>query len=313
MSDMKEAAIYLHEMEVAEQKTAQEKADRERMLKEEAESRYDHLKNDRRKVQEAFLEYKKMVKDVCLQYAIEGMMETAIAKTALETKDQNMLHGLVNNYIQEAGGATNILMRASGKTYLLDTIKEEVEEVTDTIIAKADPQDPNTFVVDKKDVKQMMDKLNKNDDYEEVKSAIAVRVVGAEDSFVTNAQAEKEKINDIMLKAEDKCKAADADTEMSDEVKDEIKQEATREMKRELTRINETPKKAIFDEMVRLFSTSSLKNQRPGFIQENGHIDQERVYNTVKTMYTLVETLSTSKLERVDEAFIASVMEDMKK
>ena len=311
MSEFKDAAIYLHEMEQARIEADKIKADNDKFIKESAEERYDHLRNDRRKIQQAFSEYKLMVKDVCLAYVIEGMMNPAIDLSTLEPKDQNMVHGLVNNYIKEAGGASAILARIGNKTSLLDTIKEEVEEVSEEIIAKADPQNPETFVVDKEDVEKMMKKLNANDDFDEVKSAIAIRVVGAEDSFLSNAQAEKEKIKEIMLKAEDKCKSVDADTEMSDEVKDDIKQEATRMAQREISRINNMPKKSVFDEMVRLFSQSAVKNNRKEFLLESGHANIDRIYSTVKSMYTLLETIQSSKLERVDEAYIDNALKSI--
>lgn len=311
MGEFKETAKYLYETKQEEQRKAQEIAEQAQRLEEEAIDKYYHAKEDAQKVRAAYLEFKSMVKDTCLQYAIEGMMETAIEKASLSDRDQNMLHGLVNNYIKEAGGAGNILIASNGKTLVLDLIKEEVEETSAEIIAKADPKDTNTFVIDKKDLELMMDKLNKNDDFEDVKTAIAVRVVGAEDSFITNCQAEKQKMDDIMTSAEDKAKEIDADPNMDDDVKEEIKQEAVNNAKRKIFMMNESPKKAVYDEMVRRLSRSAIRDQREAFLQENGHIDTERVYTTVKTMYTLMEALSTSKLERVDEAFIESVMKEI--
>lgn len=311
MGEFKESAKYLYEMEQTEQKKAQALREEAQRLEEEAIDKYYHAKEDAKKVRAAYLEFKSMVKDTCLQYAIEGMMETAIAKASLSERDQNMLHGLVNNYIKEAGGAGNILIASSGKTIVLDTIKEEVKETSEEIIAKADPSDTNTFVIDKKDLEVMMDKLNKNDDFEDVKTAIAVRVVGAEDSFITNCEAEKQKMEEIMTQAEDKAKEVDADPNMDDDVKEEIKQEAANAAKHKIFMMNESPKKAVYDEMVRRLSRSAIKDQRGAFLQENGHIDTERVYTTVKTMYTLIEALNTSKLENVDEVFIESVMKEI--
>ena len=155
MGEFKESAKYLYEMEQAEQKKAQDKIDQEKKLEEEAIEKYYHAKEDARKVMDAYLEFKTMVKNTCLQYAIECMMETAIEKADLSERDQNMLHGLVNNYIKEAGGAGVILTGCNGKTVVLDLIKEEVEETTDVIIAKADPKDTDTFVIDKKDLENM--------------------------------------------------------------------------------------------------------------------------------------------------------------
>lgn len=311
MSELRESALYLYEAEEAAKKAAADKMEAQRRLDEEAIEKYEHLRFDRRKIQEGFMDYKRFVKDVLLQYTIEGLMDTVIDQKALEENDQNLLHGLVENYIKQGGGADAILRRCANKTILLDTIKEEVEVAAEEIIAKADPKDPDTFIVDKDDVAKMMKKLTTNDDYNEVKSAIAVRVVGAEDSFITNNQAEKEKLKEIILKAEDKCKEVDADPDMNADTKEAIKQEAMQIAQRETVRIKESPRKAIFDEMVRLFSNSAMKNQRKKFLTESGNINAERVITSVKTMYALIETLNSTKLEKVDEAFIDEVMKEV--
>ena len=311
MGEFKESAKYLYELEQNNKKKAQALKEEAQRLEEEAIDKYYHAKEDAKKVREAYLEFKSMVKDTCLQYAIEGMMETAIEKASLSDRDQNMLHGLVNNYIKESGGAGNIFVASSGKTLVLDLIKEEVEETSEEIIAKADPKDTNTFIIDKKDLELMMNKLNKNDDFEDVKTAIAVRVVGAEDSFITNCEAEKQKMEEIMTSAEDKAKEIDADPNIRDEVKEDIKQEAVNNAKHKLFMMNESPKKAVYDEMVRRLSRSAIRNHREAFLQENGHINTERIYTTVKTIYTLIEALNTSKLEKVDEVFIESVMKEI--
>ena len=310
MSEAKESALYLHNLLEQEAEAQQRAAENEKIQHEEFMQKHDSLVYDRIRLREAYNDYKIGVKNVCLQYVIEEMMSTAMKKS-LNEMDQNMLHGLVENYVNTKGGASAILSRCIGKTYLLDTIKEEVEETSEEIIAKADEKDPSTFVVDKEDITKLLNKLRSNDDFEDVKSAIAIRVVGAEDSFVDNCKAEKEKMNDILLKAEEKCKAADEDEKMSDEVKDQVKQEAQRECKRALNALNEAAKPAIFDEMVRRFTLSSVRLNRKNYILESGKVDTERVINTVSTMYTLIETLSTSKLENVDEAFISETLAEL--
>ena len=310
MSEAKERALYLHNLFEQNAAKAEESAKQEKILREEAMAKYESLTQDRFKLRDAFNEYKVCVKDVCLQYVVEELMSTALAKSVGE-KDQNMLHGLVEHFIRENGGANKILSNCKGKTYLLDTIIEEVEEETEEIVAKADPEDPSTFVVDKEDIGKLIDKLNKNDDFDEVKSAIAIRVVGAEDSFITNCKADQQKREDILLKADEKCKEVDADDKMSDETKAAIKEEYRNNCKRELQKLAEAPKHAIFDEMVSRFSRTVYANQNKGFMLENGNVDTDRVINTVKMMYSIIEAFSSSKLVPMDEEFIHEILEEL--
>ena len=265
MSELRESAIYLHNLYEQEAERAKIDAEKEKQLREDAQARYDELRYTPGKIQEAYTKYKAMVKNVCFQYVIEALMSSAI-NNKLDERDQNMVHGLVENFIKTNGGASDILRRVKGNTYLIDRIVEEVEETSEEIIAKADSTDPNTFIIDKDDLKRMIDKLDKEDDFDEVKSAIAIRVTNAEDSFVDNCKAEKAKTEELLAGLEDRCKEIDADDKIPDHVKEDIKQEATREYKRKLNALNEAPKAQIFDEMVNRFNKKVLNDNLTRFI-----------------------------------------------
>lgn len=311
MSEFRESAIYLHNLYEQEAEKARISAEKEKQLREDAQARYDELKYTPGKIQEAYTKYKAMVKDVCFQYVIEALMSSAI-NNKLDERDQNMVHGLVENFIKTNNGATDILRRVKGNTYLIDRIVEEVEETSEEIIAQADPKDPNTFIINKDDLKKMVDKLEKEDDFEEVKSAIAIRVTNAEDSFVDNCKAEKAKTEELLTNLEKKCNDVDTDDKIPEKVKDEIKQEATREYKRKINAINEAPKAQIFDEMVNRFNKKVLKENMTRFIvAESNKPNLERCVNTVAAIYTLIETLSTSKLFDVKEEFINEIMMEL--
>lgn len=311
MSELRESAIYLHNLYEQEAEKAKINAEKEKQLREDAQAKYDELRYTPGKIQEAYNKYKTMVKDVCFQYVIEGLMSSAI-KDKLNEQDQNMVHGLVENFIKTNGGASDILRRVKGNTYLIDRIVEEVEETSEEIIAKVDSTDPNTFIIDKKDLNKMLDKLNNEDDFDEVKSAIAIRVTNAEDSFVDNCKAEKAKAEELLTNLEKRCNDVDEDDKISDKAKEEIKQEATREYKRKLNAMNEAPKAQIFDEMVNRFNKKILKENMTRFIvQESGKVNQERCINTVAAIYTLMETLSTSKLFDIKEEFINEIMMEL--
>ena len=312
MGELRDAALFRQQILDESTRIEKDKLDAQKKLEESEQAKYDNLRYRRRKIQEAYCDYRSFVKNTCLEYAIVGLMESALEQSDLSDRDMNMVFGFVKGFVKEQSGATNILTKAAGRTFVIDSIKEAVEEETEEIIAKADPKNPDTFVIDKEDIEKMMNKLDNNDDYNEVKSAIAVRVIGAEDVFLTNSKAEKEKIDDIVAAAQDKCASIEADPEMEEETKEAIKQEVTRECNRKLTLISEAPKSAVFDEMVRHLTRSSIKKNRKHFIiEESGKVDMDRVVNTVKIMYSLMEALSTSKLVNVDEKFIDETINNL--
>lgn len=312
MSELRDAALFRQQILDESARIENEKINKEKVLQEEAQAKYDDLRYTRKKVQEAFCEYKRFVKNTCLEYAIAGLMETALANSDLDERDMHLVSGFIKGFINEQGGATTILSKAAGRTYIIDCIKEACEEECEEIVAKADPKNPNTFVIDKEDLEKMMNKLDNCDDYNEVKSAIAVRVVGAEDAFVTNSIKNKEELDEVIANAEEKTAAVEADPNISEEFKDAIKEEIKRKAKQEATRINTAPRTAVFDEMVRKLMESSVKTGRKYYINEaTGGIDSERVVNSVKIMYSLMEALSTSKLLTIDEKFINETLENL--
>ena len=312
MGELRDAALFRQQILEESTRIENEKINTLKSLEEANQAKYDDLRYTRKKIQEAYCDYKRFVKNTCLEYAIAGLMEGALSETELDERDRNLVVGFVKGFINEQGGATIILSKAAGRTFVIDSIKEAVEEETEEIVAKADPKNPDTFVVDKDDLEKMMNKLDNNDDYNEVKSAVAIRVIGAEDAFVTNSLQRKEELDDIVASAEEKSAAVDADPEMSDETKEAIKQEIAMNAKKKLTKLDEAPRKAIFDEMARRLSNSSMKNNRKNFIiEESGRVDMDRVVKTVKVMYSLMEALSTSKLITVDEAFINETLDNL--
>lgn len=72
--------------------------------------------------------FKEAVYDNHLETALEAIYISALEKVAPLTEETTAIaKNMVSNYIQENGGAREIMRTRSGKTYLLDTIFEAVE------------------------------------------------------------------------------------------------------------------------------------------------------------------------------------------
>ena len=164
MGELRDAALFRQQILEESTRIENEKINTLKSLEEANQAKYDDLRYTRKKIQEAYCDYKRFVKNTCLEYAIAGLMEGALSETELDDRDKNLVVGFVKGFVNEQGGATTILAKANGRTFVIDSIKEAVEEETEEIIAKADPKNPETFVVDKDDLEKMMNKLDNNDD-----------------------------------------------------------------------------------------------------------------------------------------------------
>ena len=310
MNVMLENAKANHEMNLAwmENYTAQQKAEKEKLLAEQ--NSYQDLRERREKLAEVYGEFKMFVEDTMLQFVIENLMSEAIDESSMDDIDLHIKTNLIKQYIKENGGAMGILNKVKGKTILLDMIREEVEEEVEKIVDKCDKDDPTTYTIDKEDIQKVMDKLNDEENFKDVKSAIAIRVSSAEDAFLNDNRAEKEQMQEIIQKAQDKIDAVNADDSMDPDTKKAIAQEATMLSKREMGRIRENKKRSIFDEMCHKFSKSCMEKEglRKNFVNEDGKLDVSRVVRTVKTMYAMMEAVQTSKLEKITDAYIDEVL-----
>ena len=310
MNVMLENAKANHEMNLAwmENHNAQLAAEKEKLVAEQ--NSYQDLRERREKLAEVYGEFKMFVENTILQFVIEGLMSEALKESEMDEIDLHMEHSLVKQYIEENGGAMAILNKVKGKTALLDMIREEVEEEVEKIVDKCDKDDPTTFCIDKNDIAKIMDKLNNEDNFKDVKSAIAIRVTSAEDAFLNDNRAEKEQMQEIIQKAQDKIDKVNNDEYMDDETKKAIAQEATMISKREMNRVRENKKRSIFDECVHRFSASCMKREglKKNYVTEDGKLNMDRVVKTVRTIYGLMEAVQTSKLEKITDAYIDEVL-----
>ena len=81
-------------------------------------------------------------------------------------------------------------------------------------------------------------------------------------------------------------------------------------------RINKirTAPKGVFHSMVSALSESVLKHEdmHNEFMTE-GHLDMDKIVDRTRIMYTFMEMLNTSRLDRVDEAFISEAITNLSK
>ena len=66
--------------------------------------------------------------------------------------------------------------------------------------------------------------------------------------------------------------------------------------------------------MVRNLSEVALTNEeaKKEFLAENGHLDVEKIVESVRCMYTLLEMVGTIQLEKVDQQYIEDTLKSIK-
>lgn len=89
--------------------------------------------------------------------------------------------------------------------------------------------------------------------------------------------------------------------------------EVVKEAKQKIYAI-ESRNKTVFEKMVYNLTEASIKNvdMRDQFVIENGRIDIDRIVDSVRCMYTMLEMVSTLKIEKVDAQYVEDTLKSIK-
>ena len=159
---------------------------------------------------------------------------------------------------------------------------------------------------------KILDNLDKEEDVQKAIDTIRNRVADAEETFIKNNAEDKKKIDELLTKISTNVKTVN-DLGNKEDPKSKIAQESVQMAKRQIDMIKTNRPLTIFEKMTRNLSLNIVKDcaVRESFIEEHGQLDVDMIVETAKVMYGFLETVNTLQLEKVDEAYIKNVLENM--
>ena len=161
---------------------------------------------------------------------------------------------------------------------------------------------------------EMLNKLEEEEDTDTAIDIIAQRISKAEEEFIKKNADDKQKIEDIVDGINDRINGAKSDPNNSDEDVEELEQEAAIEMKRKINKIRDDRPHTVFEMMVRQLSEGIMNDTgaiNEEYTDESGKINMESVVEVAKCVYGFLEFVNTVQLEKVDEAYIKHMIENM--
>lgn len=222
-----------------------------------------------------------------------------------EASDLSVMRSIVSHYVNE-NGYDNILRNMKSASIATSKLYNTVTESVKYILECVDKNDPNTFVI----TNDMKDEFFKQLDYSDtdaLSKAINDRVATAMDDFVTANRKDHDDINEALKRAQEKID--DAEEKEDTELKESYEFEA----KRKISKIRNNPK-GIFHSMVSAMSESVLtKPAMQNEFMTEGHLNMDKIVARTGLMYTFLEMLNTSKIEKIDGAYLESVITELKK
>ncbi len=190
---------------------------------------------------------------------------------------------------------------------------EDASEDDDVKDIVGDPIDPEAEEEDEEDKnEEIFDQLEDEEDVQKAIEIIRNRVADAEETFIKNNAEDKKKIDELLNKISNNVKTVE-DLGDKDPKKAQVAQESTRECKQKIDAIYNDQTTTIFEKMSRILTRNIVKNDvvRESYTTEDGQLDTDLAMESAKVMYGFLETLNTLQIEKVDEKYIANILNGM--
>lgn len=257
-----------------------------------------------------YYEYKKDVKKTLLTEALGRIYKDSIFH--ISDREAALCEALLGAYIENTGVDTILKNMRFSKSDLLISIYEAEQEAFDKITDGSNADDVTSQTIDPKAIDDFWNQIDKNNDLEDVTNMIRLRVSNAEEEFVNKNQEDKEDIKSILKDTAERVQNAKASND--NDYSDAVEESEMRLAKNKIYQVQHESYHNVFDRMVRNISESVIKNEeiKQEFTLENGRLDMDKIVESARCMYTLLEMVSTLQIEKVDSEYIEAALKSIR-
>ena len=257
-----------------------------------------------------FYTYKADVKKTLLTEALSRIYKGSIFH--ITDREAALCDSLLGSYIESTGVDTILKNMRFSKSGLLVSIYEAEQEAFDDITKDANTEDVTSQTINPKAIEDFWDNIDKNNDIDDVTNMIRLRVSNAEEDFINKNQADKEDIKTILKDTAERVQNAKASND--NDYSEAVEESEMRIAKDKIYNIQHESYHNIFDRMVRNISEAVLKDQviKEQFSLDNGRLDMDKIVESARCMYTLLEMVSSLKIEKVDSEYIEAALKSIK-
>ena len=311
--ELLERSIQLRNLEESKNKRLEAKTERyEKALNEQREE-IEELREARINRINIRRKHREVIQKEMLETALKGIYIAALEEcTSLSKHNYVLAESLIENFVSERG-SENILANMKGKTYLLNTLYEAIEEAEEEAEETTDDNDAEAENVPDEPKEKMMDKLDKEDDVQNAVKIISDRIADAEQEFIKKNAEDKEKIENIVNDINDRIASIKADNTTPEDQKEEIAQETATLGKRKVNAVYNNRSHSVFETMVHSIMNTIVKdpNLKTQYVNEDGELDTLKIIDTAKCMYGMLEFTNTIQLETVNEEYIQKALSEL--
>ena len=159
---------------------------------------------------------------------------------------------------------------------------------------------------------KIFDELEDEEDIRKAVKLIRQRVADAEETFIKNNAEDKKAIDDLLSKISNSIKTVE-DLDDEDSPESQIAQESARTNRRKMQNITDNRPLTVLERMTRGLMASIVKDDslKERYVTESGSIDTGNIFESAKLLYGFMETLNTLQLDKIDEAYIEEVLNNL--
>lgn len=275
--------------------------------------------NSRNRVDYSYIDYKKKLTDAYVTEGLVAIVDNCLNPVLVrEQYHQKLVRQLVTNFVNEEG-SMKLLKKFRGTSYIMSEMAYAIETTVESILERADKDNPESFKPDKKDKDKFYDKLSKIEVGDAV-DKITDRVQDQAAEFMNTNMSEKAELAASLSKTQRKVE--NNKQKLADKVNSKKEQEKAAKIeegyialgKRRATDIRNSKTKNVLEQMVYTLSKAAIVNEFAGKVfVDNSRLNMDKIVEHCETICTFVTALDSLKIINVDEAYIEKMLKDMKK
>ena len=275
--------------------------------------------NSRNRVDYSYIDYKKKLTDAYVTEGLVAIVDNCLNPVLVrEQYHQKLVRQLVTNFVNEEG-SMKLLKKFRGTSYIMSEMAYIIETTVESILERADKDNPESFKPDKKDKDKFYDKLSKIEVGDAV-DKITDRVQDQTAEFMNTNMSEKAELAASLSKTQQKVE--NNKQKLTDKVNSKKEQEKAAKIeegyialgKRRATDIRNSKTKNVLEQMVYTLSKAAIVNESAGEVfVDNSRLNMDKIVEHCETICTFVTALDSLKIINVDEAYIEKMLKDMKK
>lgn len=210
-----------------------------------------------------------------------------------------MKRNLVESFVLEKG-AQNIMDKMKDISPALYEAQNICEEYLDKMITFVNEDE---YFIDKDEKSNFYTDL-KSLNIDDITDLIKARVSTSIDDFVQSNATLKAEIEDIVNNSKQKI-----DASTSDAMKESYEKFSTRA----INQLKDNKVKNVYESMfINIANAAMINENMTSYIKEDGKLDNYKIHNNVKVMYSFLEMLNTTRLENIDDKYIIDIVKNLK-